>query len=155
MTIKYRIRDVGTKKIVAYETIEDDCIYRQEVLDDGSVSKHVKTFQYLADGTREMFTNSHDDQGVEIYYNDILKLYEKWAKAIGSGRIYVLVNWKDCAFMFGRSDVDPRHMNSVLWMSVAPVDENSKLEAKCIVVGDIFSKAKLLDEILPSRTYEI
>lgn len=144
--IKFRIRNEETKKIVAYETIKHDGVYRSEVLENGSVTDEVKCMQYF-DGLREQFTGGFDKNDIEVYQRDIVLLDEDWQKATGGCRLHCLIDLDYGGFKYGRGD-NPFHMDSYAWMGLRYPDVIKQLElkAKCVVVGDVYNNLELLEE---------
>lgn len=149
--IKFRIRDTETKKIVAYETIKYDGIYRSEILEDGTVTEEAECMQYF-DGIREQFTGGFDKENTEVYQRDIILIDEQYLKDTGGCRLYCLVDMDDGGFKYGRG-YDPFVMNSYTWMALRYPDKipSIELKSRCIVAGDVYNDFELLEEILEEQ----
>ncbi len=146
--LKFRIRDVETLKIVGYELIKDDGVYRQEVIEDGTITDPVKCMHYF-EGAREQFVGGFDMNNIEVYQKDIVLLDEEQIKNYGAARKYCVIDIDNGGFMLGRG-YDPFHMNTHLWLAVRYPDKIPSLElkAQCTVAGDIYNNNELLEEIL-------
>lgn len=134
MITEFRIRDKDTGLIIGFEVLQDDQWHHYDVSSiDGSVSELRKGLSDL-EGAREQYSGVNDKEGKRIYRTDIIELDKSFGDMIGAGRKYCLVDFDQGAFMIGRSDVDPYHMNTYLWL----------VARNCRIVGNLAdSKAKL------------
>ena len=149
MLLKAKCWDTFQKEMLEAEklTISIECgrltsIWYQKTANCsfGSTGSYLDTKRYII----LPFSGCYARGNKEIYKDDIVRIDESWAKLTGAGRKNCLVGFKDGGFMYGRYRLEPKHLNSYLWM----ISKTDFQDAKCTIISNFHQNPELLtDEI--------
>lgn len=128
---KARIRDKDNLKIIGYESYEGDVPMFAPSVDNGVLK--FSRILYPIVGIRELFSGHIDEDGKEIYHDDIIHV--PCSGIFGGTRVACLVQYYDGGFMVGITKDDPYFMNIALFVAV-----NSGVK----IIGDSYLNEALL-----------